>query len=69
MVVFESKIRKVGTSLGILIPKEISQAEHWKEGQKVKFAPIKEDSAWVKELFGSAKGAKPFKREHRDRPL
>lgn len=66
-MVFESKIRKVGTSLGVLIPRDVSESEHWKEGQKIKLMPIKEDFAWVNKMFGSAKGAKPFEREHRDR--
>lgn len=26
-----------------------------------------EDFDWIERMFGSAKGAKPFRREHRDR--
>ena len=33
--VFEVKVRRVGTSLGLLIPKEIAEKEKIKEGEKV----------------------------------
>ena len=38
---FETKIRKVGTSFGILIPKEIIESERLRNGETVKLAIIK----------------------------
>ena len=69
--VFEATVRKVGTSLGLLIPKEIINEEKIKEGEKVKVGLLKKrthrELREVSSLFGSAKGTKPFKRDHIDR--
>lgn len=67
-MVFESKIRQVGTSFGILIPKEVVTSDGLKKNQLVKVAILKEDSLLLKKAFGSIK-AHPFVREHNDRVM
>lgn len=64
---FEAKLRKVGTSIGLLVPKEIIEQEHLKIGKTVEVAIVKKNLALLKEAFGSAKGAGPFERDHTDR--
>ena len=65
---FNAKIRKVGTSLGVLIPKDYAEKEKLKEGETIKVGVLKarniED---VKKLYGIAKGMKPFERDKTDR--
>jgi len=66
--IFKAKVRKVGTSLGVLLPKEVTEKENVKSGQIVEIAILKQknlEELW--KAFGSAKGAKPFRRDHRDR--
>lgn len=67
MDVFEAKVRRVGSSLGLLIPKEIIEGEKIKELQTVKVAIIKKDLAAIDKAFGSMKGLGPFVRENDDR--
>ncbi len=67
MVIFESKIRKVGSSLGLLIPKEIVDCENIKEAQIVKVAILKKDKSLIDKAFGIAPGLGPFVRENDDR--
>jgi len=43
LVVFESKVRRVGSSLGLLIPKEIVEGENIKEAQIIKVIVVKKD--------------------------
>ena len=65
---FTAKLRKVGTSLGILIPKEVIEEDKLKEGQKIQLSLLKErklEELW--KLMGTAKGAKPFVRDRIDR--
>jgi hypothetical protein len=66
---FETKVRNVGTSLGVLIPKEVAKDMHIKKGEEIRVTILKQrKSKDLSKLFGIAKGAKPFKREHgRDR--
>ncbi len=64
---FKAKVRKVGTSLGLLIPKEIAKQEKIKEGQEVEISLLKkrkleEVEEMIEKMFGAAKGAKPFER-------
>ncbi len=68
MEVFESKVRQVGTSFGVLIPKEVVVSDRIKENQMVKVAILKKDVDLLEQSFGSVK-TKPFKREHRDRAV
>ena len=68
MEIFESKVRKVGTSFGILIPKENTAKSRLTEGTEVKVAIIKKDLSLVDKMFGSVK-ARGFQREHTDRAI
>lgn len=70
MEVFEAKVRKVGNSLGVLIPKEFTRSI--REGQKVRVGispnpTDKERLKAIRESFGIARGAPPFVREKEDR--
>ena len=67
MDAFEVKVRQVGTSLGILIPKEAIQEGKIKKNQTIKIGIIKKDLAAIDRAFGSVKNAKPFNRENEDR--
>ena len=65
---FKAKVRKVGTSLGILIPKEVIEEEKIKEGQEIELNLLKRrklEEVW--KLIGTAKGTKPFERDRIDR--
>ena len=66
--VFKTKIRKVGTSLGVLIPKELIEKQKIKEGEEVEIGVLKQKKLEeVLKLFGTAKGTKPFERDRIDR--
>ena len=65
---FKAKVRRVGTSLGFLIPKEIVQQEKIKEGQEIELNLMKRrklEEVW--KLIGTAKGTSPFERDRIDR--
>ena len=66
---FKAKIRKVGTSFGVLIPMDIITKENIKEGEEVELSIIwrKKLDALLEKLWGSAKGAGPFERDREDR--
>ncbi|MBI2141764.1 AbrB/MazE/SpoVT family DNA-binding domain-containing protein [Candidatus Woesearchaeota archaeon] len=65
---FKAKVRKVGTSFGVLIPMEIITKERIKEGEEVQLSLLKERKLEaIRKLFGSMKGAKPFERDREDR--
>ena len=60
MTISESRIKKWGNSLGVVIPKNTVEEMALKEGEKVSIDIVKKQkiSAW-----GLCKGAKPFQRE------
>lgn len=65
----DAKVRRVGTSLGVLIPKWVIEEEHIKEGDTVSVTLSKklkkqQIERLVAKAVGIAKGAKPFKREY-----
>ena len=65
---FKAKVRRVGTSLGILIPKGIAEQDKIKVGQEIQVSFLKQRKIEeVLKLFGTAKGAKPFERDRTDR--
>lgn len=65
---FKTKVRKVGTSLGVLIPKDLITQHRIHEGETVEIALIKEKKLkLIEEAFGVAKGAKNFERDRSDR--
>jgi antitoxin component of MazEF toxin-antitoxin module len=63
-MVFKAKIRAVGTSLGILIPKEVVEELKFREGEEIEVALLKKKR--LEEVIsglGMAKGLAPFVRE------
>jgi len=65
---FKAKVRKVGTSLGVLIPKEVIEEEKIKEGEEIELNLMKKIKLEeIEKMFGIAKGAKPFERDRIDR--
>jgi antitoxin component of MazEF toxin-antitoxin module len=66
--VFKAKVRSVGTSLGILIPKSIAMKDGIRIGEEAEVALLKRRRLeLIERAFGLAKGSRSFKREHRDR--
>ena len=65
---FKAKVRRVGTSLGVLIPKGVVEQEKIKIGQEIELSLLKRrklEEVW--KLIGTAKGTKPFERDRIDR--
>ncbi|MCL5419862.1 MAG: hypothetical protein M1354_03215 [Candidatus Marsarchaeota archaeon] len=66
--IFKTKIRKIGTSFGILIPRHIIKENKIKLGEEVEFALLKKQKVEaIERLIGIAKSAGPFVREHADK--
>lgn len=66
--IFKTKVRKIGTSFGVLIPKRMIKENRIKLGEEVELALLKKQKAEaIERLIGIAKGAGPFIREHADR--
>ncbi len=67
---FGSKVRMVGTSMGLLIPREVAKEENIKVGEDVEVVIIKRrnfDEA-LAEIVKMTKGRLgPFERERKDR--
>lgn len=76
MEAFEATVRRVGTSLGVLIPKEIANGIKVHEKSKVKVVMLPSGKSGqtikveipinpkpFKTLLGLTKGARPFRRE------
>ncbi|MEM5836399.1 MAG: hypothetical protein QW058_01400 [Candidatus Aenigmatarchaeota archaeon] len=64
---FKAKVRSVGTSLGILIPKEIAEREKVREGEIIQVSIVKPNLKEVMKLFGTAKSSSKFERDHKNR--
>jgi antitoxin component of MazEF toxin-antitoxin module len=65
--VFDAKVRKVGTSLGILIPNEQIIKENVKEGEILSWGFLREKNIQkALKLKGIDKGAQPFEREEEE---
>lgn len=65
--VFKAKVRKVGASLVILVPKELAEKEGIKEGEEVQIGLLKPRKLQdVLKLMGSAKGARALERDRDD---
>ena len=65
--IVEAKVRRIGTSLGILLPIEIIRKENIKEDENVEIVILKRNIKLLEEAFGSAKKAKRFKRDSSNR--
>jgi antitoxin component of MazEF toxin-antitoxin module len=65
--VVKVKVRKIGTSLGVLIPKKFIEESSVKEGEEIEIALLKRKKELVNRFFGMARGAKHFHRDKEDR--
>jgi antitoxin component of MazEF toxin-antitoxin module len=68
---FEAKLRKIGNSLGVIIPNEILQSLGYDLGDTISIAiplsNIKTRNKHLESLAGIDKGKPAFKREKKDR--
>lgn len=64
---FEVKVRRVGTSFGVLLPKKVIENEKIKNGQTLSVVILKKNLKLIDEVFGSTKGASSFERDRKDR--
>ena len=55
MNLIETKLKRWGNSIGIVIPKETIEREHLIENKSVKFLIVKDSKKALKETFGIAK--------------
>jgi len=68
--VFEGKIRRLGNSMAVIIPKEILEETGAKEGDVVKLSvpiPKQRRKEVLKKVAGIDAESEPFTREKRDR--
>ena len=69
--VFESKLRRIGNSLGIIIPNDVLEELGYDQGDSIQVvippSDIETQNERLRKMAGSAKGKKPFKHEKRDR--
>ena len=68
--VFEGKVRRLGNSMAVIIPKEILEETGAKEGDMVKLSipiPRQSRSEVIKKLAGIDERSGPFMREKGDR--
>lgn len=65
--IFKTKVRNVGTSLGVLLPKEVIREEGIKEGEEIEISILKKNLDLINRSFGIDRGAKKFERDHTDR--
>lgn len=65
--VFVSRVRPFGTSLGLIIPRQVVSSEDLKPGKEVRVSIMQPSFALLDKLLGSMKGARPFRRSRRDR--
>lgn len=69
MQVFVSKVRPLGSSLGVIIPSEVIKEANLSSGSEVHVSILQPDFTALDRAIGSMRGAKPFVRDRRDRPL
>lgn len=60
--IFKAKVRRIGTSLGVLIPKQLIEKKSVKEGEEIELALLKKRKELIAKFFGMAKGAGHFHR-------
>lgn len=64
---FVAKIRRIGTSAGVIIPNEYMKKENLKIGEILEFSHFKQKNIEkALKLWGAAKGAQPFEREEEE---
>ena len=67
-----TKVRAIGTSLGVILPRETLNARNIVEGEEIEVTIIRKkkpiDLTLINRAFGSARDAKiPFERDRRER--
>ena len=70
MQLFKGRLRRVGSSLGVLVPKRALQDLRAHEGDEVEVVilpPRHERKSRLRSALGSVPGLAPFKRERKDR--
>lgn len=70
MELFHSRLRRVGNSLSVLVPKRALAALHVGEGDDVEvlLLPVPKDRRKrLANVIGSAPGLAPFRRDRKDR--
>ena len=66
--IFKTKVRMVGTSFGVLIPKKLVDENKIKLGEEIEVALLKRAKIEsIEQSFGITKGAKGFVRDNQDR--
>ena len=66
--IFKVKIRRIGSSVGVLIPKRMIKQNKIKMGDEVEMVLLKKNRIdAIEKAMGIAKGAGPFRRENSDR--
>jgi len=65
--VFVSKLRPLGSSAGVIVPREVLEKEGLSIGSDVKLAVVKQDFKLLDKLIGTVRERAPFKRDRRDR--
>jgi antitoxin component of MazEF toxin-antitoxin module len=68
--VFEGKVRRLGNSMAVIIPKEILEETGVREGDVVKLSvpiPQRRRDEVLKKMAGIDAGSRPFAREKGDR--
>ncbi len=68
--VFEGKIRRLGNSMAVIIPKEILEETGAKEGDVMKLSvpiPRQRRNDVIRKIAGIDARSEPFRREKRDR--
>ncbi len=68
--VFEGKLRRVGNSMAVIIPKGVLDETGAREGDVVKLSvpiPKQKRSAAIKKMAGTDAHSKPFVRDKSDR--
>ena len=56
MTLVETKAKKWGNSLGIIIPKDVIEQEHIRENSTVRLLLMRDSGRGLKETFGMLKG-------------
>ena len=67
MEFIDVKVRKVGNSLGIILPRNVVEMEGIHNGETVRIAVLKKRTHNFEELLGLTAGAPSFERDHTDR--
>lgn len=64
MELVKVKLRQIGNSVGFILPQRIVRERKLKKGDEVEVEVIKREKLSFEDLFGIAKGTRPFVREH-----